>query len=179
MISAQARDSLDRIFRQAALTRLPVRDGDPCNIAPLDPRDASALPGDDVVVLTISSMTFRLLLALHFADDDATRDYYLADTAGRTLRDTLMEVANLCCGAMNQLLVECFPDLGMSTPYLLNRRSVRHLDELRPGYVSAYGLTVGSSVRLGATLCVCSHAPLDFVANLSDVRQDVGELELF
>jgi hypothetical protein len=177
VISARAVDSLDRLFRDAARTRLVARDGDPCGVDALTARDA-APAGDDVVVLTISSIGFRLLLALQFADDAPTRGYYV-DRADRTLRETFMEVANLCCGAINQALVTCFPDLGMSTPYLLNRRSIRHFDELRPVHLAAYTVTPGPGVRLGATLCVCAHAPLDFHVEPAEAASGGGELELF
>jgi len=43
-------------------------------------------------------------------------------------------------------------------------------------------VTVNGAVQLGATVCVCADAPLDFVATVAevaDVAESVGELELF
>ena len=40
----------------------------------------------EVVVLTISSVVFRLMLVLHFEDDEATRAYFMPDGAQGALR---------------------------------------------------------------------------------------------
>lgn len=176
MIGPQAKDSIERIFFGAARTRLVTDAQHRCDIAP---HGSEAAQGAQMVVLTISSMQFRLLLILHFDDDDATRQYYTAD-AQRALADAFMEFGNLCCGAMNQQLVAHFPDLGMSTPYVLNGECLPHLRELKPNYVSSYALTIDDRVRLGATLCVCTQTALDFVAaHIDTATESTGELEFF
>ncbi|MFP6561177.1 hypothetical protein WJ542_23145 [Paraburkholderia sp. B3] len=179
MIGAQAKDSIERIFFSAVRTRLVTDEQHGCEISP---RPAEAAQGEHVVVLTISSMQFRLLLLLHFEDDEATRQYYLGHVGDvqRSLTECFMEFGNLCCGAMNQQLVNHFPDLGMSTPYALSSACLPYLHELKPDYVSTYALTLDGSVRLGATLCVCSQTPLDFVAAQTETASEgAGELELF
>ena len=80
---------------------------------------------------------------------------------------------------MNQELLSYFPDLGMSTPYVLSARCLPHLEELRPDYLSSYGITIRESVQLAVTICVCANAPIDFVADISAVEESSGELELF
>ena len=121
---------------------------------------------EHVAVLTISALHFRLLLALRFSDDDATRRRFAGASAGtsgqRPLPEAFTEVANLCCGAINQALTVPFPDLGMSTPYLLSGSSIDYLPALAPDHVAAYDLTLDGDVRVGATLCVCANAPVDF-----------------
>lgn len=176
MIGSHAKDSIERLFFAAARTRLVTDAQHACEISP---RPAEAAQGSDMVVLTISSMQFRLLLLLHYEDDEATRQYYVGD-AQRSLAETFMEFANLCCGAMNHRLVEHFPDLGMSTPYGLSSECLPYLHELKPAYVSTYALTLDGTVRLGATLCVCSQTALDFVvADMEAVSESTGEMELF
>jgi len=179
VISAHAKDSLERIFRKAAQARLPLDSGDLCEIEPM--ADASARTSKDtqVVVLTISSMVFRLLLILHFDEDDSTRTYYLKDAEERPFQEAFLEICNLCCGAINQELLRYFPDLGMSTPYVLEAGCLPYLHELKPGLLSSYSVTLNGSVRLAATLCVCAHAPIDFVADTSAIEETSGELELF
>jgi len=176
MISERAKDSFGRIFMGAARSRLPASESHSCEIVEL-PAGASQ-PQAQIVVLTISSMQFRLLLLLHFDDDASMRDYYAAD-ASRPLTEAFMEVANLCCGAINQQLVEHFPDLGMSTPYALGSACVPHLTELKPDHVVSYDLSINGSVRIGATLCLCTKAALDFVADEAVAAESGGELELF
>lgn len=178
MISSQAKDSIERIFIQAARSRLTVDSAHSCEVVPVVSPDKGTAIDTNVVVLTIASIDFRMLLMLHFSADDATRRYYVGD-AQRPLLEAVMEVGNLCCGAMNQQLVEWFPDLGMSTPYALGSACLRYLDELEPDYVATYEVTIEQTVRLGATLCVCASAPLDFVANVADMAESAGELELF
>jgi hypothetical protein len=176
MIGQHAQDSFERIFFSAARTRLVTDPQHACEIAPA-PRDVAQ--GEHAVVLTISSMQFRLLLLLHVKDDEATRAYYACET-GKALVETFMEFGNLCCGAMNQQLIEHFPDLGMSTPYALDSQCLPYLRELKPDCVLSYALTLDGAVRLGATLCVCTRAPLDFVAEeVVDAHESAGELELF
>ena len=180
MISAHAKDSFERIFRKAAQARLPMDAGDLCEIAPIAEAGAGASKDSQVVVLTISSIVFRLLLILRFDEDESTRAYYLKDAADeRPFQEVFLEICNLCCGAMNQELLRYFPDLGMSTPYVLNARCLPHLNELKPALLSSYSVTLNGSVRLAATVCVCAHAPIDFIADTSAVEETSGELELF
>lgn len=178
MISQAAKDSLERIFFQAARSRLTAEPEHACDIVRVTTRGSSA----EVIVLTIASIEFRIVLLLQFAEDEATRDYYVARSGQadeRTLREAAMELGNLCCGAVNQQLVEHFPDLGMSTPYALSSDCMGYLDELYPEYVVAYDITIEHAARVRSTLCVCANAPLDFTAQVAEVHESAGELELF
>ncbi|MGR3910854.1 hypothetical protein Q3A80_27785 [Burkholderia sp. SR8] len=194
MISAQARTAFERIFFDAARTRL--ASGGACEIRPVavDTHDAShdaprstsrATPkvAEHVAVLTISALHFRLLLALRFRDDEPTRRHFAASSPGagaqRPLPEAFMEVANLCCGAINQALTVPFPDLGMSTPYLLSGASIDYLPALNPDHAAAYDVTLDGDVRIGATLCVCANAPVDFHVPEAATVDTGGELELF
>jgi len=87
VITAHAKDSFERIFRKAAQARLPSSPDDECAIMPLAQAGESAAQGTQVVVLTISSIVFRLLLILHFDENDSTRGYYLKKpTSGHSRR---------------------------------------------------------------------------------------------
>ena len=179
MITAHAKDSFERIFRKAAQARLPSSPDDECAIMPLAQTGESAAQGTQLVVLTISSIVFRLLLILHFDENDSTRGYYLKEADERPFQEAFLEICNLCCGAMNQELLRYFPDLGMSTPYVLSAHCLPHLHELQPALLSSYSVTLGGTARLGAILCVCAYAPVDFIADTSAVEETSGELELF
>jgi hypothetical protein len=179
VISADAKSSFDRIFRKAAQARLPMDTSDLCEIAPILDASAGATKNTQVVVLTISSIVFRMLLILHFDEDENTHRYYLKEADERSFQEVFLEICNLCCGAMNQELLNYFPDLGMSTPYVLNAQCLPHLHALKPGLLSSYSVTLNDDVRLAATVCVCAHAPIDFVADTSAIEETSGELELF
>lgn len=183
MISSSAQHSFERIFHRAARSRLPAQAGDACVVTPapkgLAGERAHGRADAEVVVLTISSVVFRLMLVLHFEDDEATRAYFMPDGAQGALREAFVETGNLCCGAINQDLLRHFPDLGMSTPYVLSAHCVPHLDGLKPDYRAAYNVSINGTVQLGATVCVFTSAPLDFVADEDAVEESGGELELF
>jgi hypothetical protein len=179
MISSNAQASFEGLFMKAARSRLPQGPDDACDIVPLVSDNAYATSDGSVVILTISSILFRLLLVFRFDEDETTRGYFVKDPAEDALCDALLEVFNLCCGAMNQDLLRYFPDLGMSTPYVLSARCLPHLEELKPDYLSSYAIRVNESVQLAATVCVCAHAHIDFVADVSAQGESSGELELF
>lgn len=180
MISHTAKDSFERIFFQAARTRLTTDAAHACDIVPVAaPGATDARARSEVFVLTIVSIDFRMLFVLQFADDDATRGYYTGHGGERTLREAAMEIGNLCCGAINQQLVEHFPDLGMSTPYALSNDCMSYLDDLKPSYVASYDITIENAARLRATMCIGAAVPLDFVAQEADMHESAGELELF
>ncbi|ANJ75561.1 hypothetical protein K6V72_15170 [Ralstonia insidiosa] len=177
MISSNAQDSFDRIFRKAARSRLALHAEDTCDVATAAQGDA--VGGEQAMILTISSIAFRLLLVLRFDDEDRTRAYYTGEAPGRSFDEACLEIGNLCCGAVNQELLQVFPDLGMSTPYVVSARCLPYLDALKPGYMAAYTVTINDAVRVAATVCVCTHAPQDFVADVRDEVESGGELELF
>lgn len=177
MIRSNAQDSFDRIFRKAARTRLARQAEDICHITAATEGDA--IGGEQALILTISSIAFRLLLVLRFDESAATRAYFTGEGTGRSFEEARLEIGNLCCGALNQELLQVFPDLGMSTPYVVSARCLPYLDVLKPAYTAAYAVTINDAVRVAATVCVCTHAPLDFVADVRDEVESSGELELF
>jgi hypothetical protein len=179
VITLQARESFERIFGAAARTRLAVDANDVCEVEPLGREGHACLAGGDVVVLTIASLDFRMLLLLRFATDDATQRYYVGDRTDITVSEACMEIGNLCCGAINQQLVEAFPDLGMSTPYMLPGERFVYLNELKPDYLASWQVTIGGQATVVATLCVCANADVDFTVNETCLEEGSGELELF
>ena len=179
MISAHAKDSIERIFFKAAKSRLTMEAGDVCEIMPAGAHGARSMPDANLVVLTISGIAFRLLLILHFDEDERTHQYFVKEESERSFLEVFLEICNLCCGAVNQELLHYFPDLGMSTPYVLSAQCMPYLEALKPEFLASYAVTVNDAISLGATICVCAHAPIDFVAEVSAVEDTNGELELF
>jgi hypothetical protein len=180
VISAHAKDSIERIFFKAAKSRLTMDAGDVCEIVPAGAQGARSMPDANLVVLTISGITFRLLLILHFDEkDQRTHRYFIKEESERALLEVFLEICNLCCGAVNQELLHYFPDLGMSTPYVLSARCMPYLEALKPEFLASYAVTINDAISLGSTICMCAHAPIDFVAEVSAVEETSGELELF
>jgi hypothetical protein len=180
VISAHAKDSIERIFFKAAKSRLTMDAGDACEIVAADAHGAHSMPDANLVILTVSGIAFRLLLILHFdEEDERTRQYFIKKESERPFLEVFLEICNLCCGAVNQELLHYFPDLGMSTPYVLSARCMPYLEALKPEFLASYAVTINGAISLGATICMCAHAPIDFVAEVSAVEDTSGELELF
>jgi len=179
VISAHAKDSFERIVSRAVKSRLTLDTSDVCEIVPAGAHGAHSLPNADLVVQTISGIAFRLLLILHFDQGEATQHYFVKEESERPFLEVFLEICNLCCGAVNQEMLQYFPDLGMSTPYVLSARCMPYMEALKPEFLASYAVSINDSVRLGATICVCAHAPIDFVAETSTVEDTSGELELF
>ena len=179
MISERAKAGFDDLFVAALRSRLPRSGSDDTSIDPVMDAGAPARPGATIVVLTISSIRFRLLFMLDVAEDDAMRAYYVPDNAAMRFREAFAEVANLCGGLLSQGLQSHFPDLGMSTPYVLGTGCLGHLVSLKPGHLSRHAVTINGAVRIVATMCICAHAAIDFVPGSAVVEVCEGELELF
>ena len=87
MITHAAQDSLERIFFQAARTRLAIDPAHACEIVRAAAQgEARQDLSAEVLVLTIASIDFRIVLLLQFGDDDATRGYYAAHIRTSNLR---------------------------------------------------------------------------------------------
>lgn len=179
MISQQAKQSIDYIFTQSARRSLVLDPADTCDIETLPERGNHECPEKDIIVLTISSFLFRISTIFHIGEDPAIRDYFLKNSANRSLTEVFSEIGNLCSGAMNQELLRYFPHLGMSTPYTLSSRCLPFLGELNPGHLSRHAITINGSTRLQATLCMCGYAPVDFAVDKACAAVETGELELF
>ena len=183
MISKQAKSSIDYLFTEAARSSLVLHPDDSCSIQPVakDASIAVSVPST-VLVITCSSFIFRFLTLLRLGDNTETRAYYAQGaTAEENSADALFEAANLCTGAINRGLSRHFPHVGMSTPYSLSGACLSHLDDLQPQHILSYEITIREAVRLQATVCLCSYAPIDFSVNRKSATETAatGELELF
>lgn len=178
MISERARAGFDDLFVAALRSRLMRSTDDHAAIVPAA-ASSPAAAGATTVVLTISSIRFRLLFVLEVAEDAATRAYYAPGDAERDFRAAFLEVSNLCCGVLSQGLQGHFPDLGMSTPYILGTACLAHLHSLAPGHLARHAVTINGAVRIMATICICAHAQIDFAPGAATVDVCEGELELF
>lgn len=179
LISNQAKAGIDQIFMQSTSSLL-LDAADSVEVVPL--RDSELADKDDgqVLVLTIASYHFRLLVMFHIGADPAVERYFSgADAGTRSFDGAFGEVGNLCCGAMKRDLGQYFPHTGMSTPYLLEARCLAFLGALKPDYVSRHRVVINGMVSMRATLCLCAYAPIDFRLQAQTPVADTGVLELF
>jgi hypothetical protein len=184
VLTPRARDGFERLVRESLAATL-ARDGGGV-VAPVDA--LADVPGSHVVVLSVASYRFRLLLGLHFTPDAATRER-LARLHGlepeamvdRAFDDAIAECGNLVCGTLNRELGRAFPHVGMSTPDVLRRGAIEQLGLLRCGHVRHLRLEHGGEAAWHATLAVSTQGPLDFDLPPAEAveTEAAGELEFF
>lgn len=186
MISDQAKQGFEHIFKNAILTNL-THGSDGCDIRECQVAEF-AKEKSRFAVLTVSSASFRCLVIFHFQNEQLMRDLF-ADKAQdnapenreSVYRDAFLEFCNMCCGSVNREILRFYPYLGMSTPYLLVSDCHEFIGALRPGHVKHYAVRIDGRILFGATLCVCAYSSIDFKldAGSLDSGDSGGELELF
>ena len=179
VLSERTVRNLSAAFHRAASASLVRHAGHQCAIAPSSAAWSEPKSGGRILLMTISSFTFRLIAVFQVADGQATRDYYTAGGAEKTLDETFSEFANMCCGALGRELFSQFRHIGMSIPYLLEWQCARHLQDLNPRMISSYDITIDNAARVKATLCMCCARQVEFAPPVIEAAQTTGgELEL-
>ena len=184
MISINAQDGFDHMFTKGIKGGLAASSEDCCEIALLP--DLAELEETKLVILTVSSYLFRLMVLIYFTPDKATKEHFarvnkmqVSDMSEQVLYDAISECGNICCGILNRELAHFFPSIGMSTPNILDRECATYLKMLKCGHTQHLRIDINNAVRFHASLCVCDHADLDFKVDLAEEEESTGELELF
>jgi hypothetical protein len=184
MISVRAKHSLDRWLKDSLQAALTHPDD---TVVSLDTVPTlSDLRATHVVMLSVASYRFRLMLLIYFSHDDTTRAHFArgknvapSDLTAQALEDSLCEASNMCCGAFNRALGQVFPHLGMSTPNIVDRRCANHLHLMGFGHLQHFRLQLTSGMQFHASLCVSEYDTLDFEALALSPAPATGELEFF
>jgi hypothetical protein len=184
-VSERARAGFDHFVGQSARSTLAASSAE-CSFAPAD----DAQPRErELVMFTVSSYLFRVLMFIHFDRNPVTRAHFaaLANVNADAmdddrLHDEIMERGNLCCGSFNRDLAQFFPHIGMSTPCLLRGQSLQHVTALQPAYMRTYRCEPSPGVVMHLSLAVCAFADLDFPfePRAAEAQEETaGELEMF
>lgn len=183
-VSERARTGIDYFVAQAARSSLAATDSN-CT---LEATDEPATGEHQIVMLTVSSYHFRVLVFIHFNSDPGTRGHFatldhvpIEEMRAERFNDAVMERGNLMCGALNRELAEFYPHMGMSTPCMLHRSSIAHVDAVKPALTHRYRAEVSEGVALHFTVAVCAFGDLDFPfePRAADEIDTAGELEMF
>lgn len=180
MITEQNRSSIETAFLRSLKEGL-VRDAsDACEIVSIERVEQSGQAQANLLLLTLSSFIFRLMMLFRIVESPATCAYFVR-SSNHGLDEHFSEVANMCGGALRRELSASFAHLAMSTPTRLSNQCMALLQELQPQFVSSYLITINDSVRLQATLCLCGSVPLEIElgADTAEAERNSGELELF
>jgi hypothetical protein len=183
MITARASSAFARIARDALRSGLGVSESD-WTTQELGWDEAA--PGRNVVILTVSSYLFRLVVLIHFDEGAATWSHFGGDVDGQrdlqVLHDRVSEFGNVVCGALNREIAKVFPHLGMSTPNVIDRHCVDFLGHLGVGFRHHLRVQLADGLVLHGRLAVCEYADIDFdlpAAAPEEVEAETGELEMF
>ena len=181
MISSRSRESLDQIFSRSLRANLGKSPDDNVELLQLAENQLAAPSEKQVVVFTIASYHFRLIVLFHVDTGKVAEQYFCPNDTTRSVTEVFGEIGNLCCGAINRELGKQFLHLGMSTPYVLDSRCTEYLSSLKPDHVTQYRIDINGVAALHATLCLCQYAPLEFVFDAISATgsEPTGALELF
>lgn len=179
MITEQAKQGVNAIFTKAVKANFPLEASDNIEVTHLEDVNIEDTPGKNIVVLTISSYRFRLLTIFHLNADRATEGYFTKYQPGRAFHEAFGEFGNLCVGAMNRDMGNHFLHLGMSTPYVLEGRSIAFIKALKPAHVAQHRIGINGDISLHATLCLCAYAPIDFRVDPGIAEEETGTIEMF
>lgn len=184
MISIQAREGFNHLLTQAIKSSLVSSPEDACEVDVV--ADLAGVKASKIVMLTVSSYLFRLLVLIHFTPDEGTRERIAAinkvhapDMSEQFFHDAIAEFGNMCCGILNRDLGRFFPHIGMSTPNVIDRNCSSYLHVLGCGHVQHFKATVNHGAPLHFSLCVSDYADLDFAVDANEENANTGELELF
>ena len=184
MITNNAREGFDYLLLQGIKSCLANQDSDNCQINIKNDLTESQEP--HLAVLTISSYLFRLMVFIHFATDNPTREHFAKlcktnahDMNEKVFMDAICERANMCCGSLSRDLSRAFPHIGMSTPNIINRQCALHLHLLNFVHIRHFKVEVNTATHFHVTLCVNSYDDLDFTVDKFASDASTGELEMF
>ncbi len=174
-----SRANIERALHRAARSSLLRDPGDTCLIVENrePPRTSS---GEKLILVTISSFKFRLLIIFHLDEEPSLTSYFGGHGTRRSVEETFYEIANMCCGALNRDMTRDFQHLAMSVPYTLAGACMDYIADVRPEYISSLTVTINDAVRVRLTLCMCCSAHVSFSATGAESEtNDSGTLELF
>lgn len=160
-------------------------------VSPQDPVEFTTTLGVDhihtskIVMLSVSSYCFRLVLLIHFSPDEATRNHFskinkltASEMNDQAFGDAISECGNICCGSINRALAKSFPHVGMSTPNIVDRQCANYLSLLGGTFEEHVDIILPGGPKLHASLCVSEFEDLDFEMAAGEDESN-GELEMF
>ncbi len=184
MISERAKDGFDYLLQDALRKNLAASSADVCSVETIE--DASEMTEKEIVVMSISSYLFRIITFFYFTLNDTTKDQFakiikvqVTDLDARAFHDAIGEFGNMYCGSLNRDVGKYFPNVGLSTPNILEKNCAAYITSLDCGHIQHYRVTVNSSVTFHASLCICAYADLDFIVEKDAAGVSDGELEMF
>jgi hypothetical protein len=186
MISKQAQDGFNHLLIKAIKSSLVMPTADACEVNVLT--DLTEIEETKMVILTVSSYLFRLMVFIYFTPDDSTKEYFARinktqalDMSEQSFYDAIAECGNICCGILNRDLSQFFPHIGMSTPNIIDKNCSSYLNVLGCGHIQHFKVNVNdiNGASFHVSLCINDFADLHFILDKNEEETNTGELELF
>jgi len=148
--------------------------------------DPDKIQETQVVMLTVASYVFRLLVMVYFSPNESTKTHFAninhvdpAAMTEQTFLDAIQECGNMCCGTLNRELARVFPHVGMSTPNIIERECVSYLGSLPGGYLKHFCAKNVAGQHFYFGVCVRDFADIDFEWAPAEEVVAAGEMEFF
>ena len=184
MISNRAQNSFDQMLTMGIKASMGGKTPEACQVEVVaslkDSRETN------VVMLTVASFLFRISILVYFSADEATRTYFAAvnniapsEMNEQAFLDSIRECGNICCGTLNRELSRVYPHVAMSTPNIIARKCVDHLDSLNVGHLQHFRATTDTGKQFHVSLCVREYSNIDFEWAVVEETTAAGEMEFF
>jgi CheY-specific phosphatase CheX len=184
MISNRAQNSFDQMLMLGIKASMGGTSPETCEVEVV--ANLNSIRETNVVMLTVSSFLFRMSVLVYFSSDDATRSHFaavnnvaIAEMNDQAFLDAIRECGNICCGTLNRELARVYPHVAMSTPNIIERECVNHLESLNGGHLQHFRAKTGSDKPFHVTLCVRDYADIDFEWTMVQDTTSAGEMEFF
>ena len=153
--------------------------------------ESAPLEKEDMILLTISSYSFRLIMFFHYTLDDKTRAFIRSQLTQyneknsdqekeKQYLDYLSELSNGYCGQLKRVMGEQFPHLGMSTPNQLDKNNYAFVHDLGCQVRNQKQIKINSDVNFFISYCLSFKDGQDFVIHAAHKDEsESGELEFF
>lgn len=184
MISNRAQNSFDQMLTLGIKASMGGAAPENCVVEVVP--DLKDIQETSVVMLTVASFLFRLSVMIYFSSDEATQGYFArvnnvppGEMNDQAFLDAIRECGNICCGTLNRELAQVYPHVAMSTPNIIERGCVNHLESLNVGHLQHFRAITEEGMRFHLTLCVRDYADLDFEWTMVEETTAAGEMEFF
>lgn len=184
MISNRARNSFDQMLMLGIKASMGGTSPETCEVEVV--ADLNSIRETNVVMLTVASFLFRISVLVYFSSDDATRSHFAAvnnvasaDMNDQAFLDAIRECGNICCGTLNRELARVYPHVAMSTPNIIERECVNHLESLNGGHLQHFRASTVGDKQFHVTFCVREYADIDFEWAMAEEATAAGEMEFF
>ena len=184
MISIRAKNSFDQMLMLGIRASMGNTLSSDCEVEVLTEPDK--IQETQVVMLTVASYVFRLLVMVYFTPNESTKTHFAninnVDAAAmteQTFLDAIQECGNICCGTLNRELARFFPHVGMSTPNIIERECVSYLGHLPEGYLKHFRILNAAGQPFYFGVCVRDFANIDFEWTPAENIVAAGEVEFF